>query len=325
VPTVAYPWLLLLLPLPLAVWWLWPPYRESRTGLRVPFLDRLARAAGQEPTTGAVVARRGTWPMIGAALVWALLVGALARPQWLEPPIEKTVPTRDLLLAVDLSGSMETKDFTDAAGTKVDRLTAVKEVLDDFLKRRQGDRVGLIVFGNAPFVQAPFTDDLDVCRELLSETQVRMAGPKTAFGDAIGLAVNVFDKSDVPTKVLIVLTDGNDTGSQVPPDRAAEVARDRKITVYTVAVGDPRAAGEEKLDEETLKKVAETTGGLYSFAADRAALEAVYKKLDEIQTREVQTISYRPRRDLFQWPLLAAVLLSLLAQALSLAVGRGAS
>src|SRR5262249_17431390 len=153
---------------------------------------------------------------------------------------------RDLLVAVDLSGSMETKDFTDAAGQTVDRLTAVKQVLDEFLSRRAGDRVGLIVFGNAPFVQAPFPQDLEVGRELLAETRVGMAGPKTAVGDAIGLAVTVFDRSDVPEKVLIVLTDGNDTGSLVPPQKAAEVAKDRGVVIHTVAVGDPRAAGEEK-------------------------------------------------------------------------------
>src|SRR5262249_14305415 len=147
---------------------------------------------------------------------------ALARPQWLEPPVTRTLPSRDLMLAVDLSGSMETKDFTAPDGKKVDRLTAVKAVLDDFLSRRKGDRVGLIVSGSAAFVQAPFTDDLDVCRELLSETSVRMAGPKTALGDAIGLAITRFEKSNTPQRVLIALTDGNDTGSRVPPERAAE-------------------------------------------------------------------------------------------------------
>src|SRR5262249_13332928 len=160
-------------------------------------------------------------------------------------------------------------DFTDASGAKVDRLTAVKQVLDDFLSRRKGDRVGLIVFGNAPFVQAPFTQDLDVCRELLSEMRVGMAGPKTAMGDAIGLAVTVFDRTTVPERVLIVLTDGNDTGSLIPPQKAADVAKDKKITIHTVAVGDPKAAGEDKLDEEALRRVAQTTGGSYSHAGNR--------------------------------------------------------
>jgi Ca-activated chloride channel family protein len=152
--------------------------------------------------------------------VWVCLVLALARPQWLEAPISKTLPTRDLLLAVDLSGSMETQDFTDASGQRVDRLTAVKQVLDEFLARRQGDRVGLIFFGSAAFVQAPFTEDLEACRTLLGEAQVRMAGPKTVFGDAIGLAITVFARAaGLQERVLIVLTDGNDTDSEVPPAR----------------------------------------------------------------------------------------------------------
>lgn len=320
--TLAYPWLLALLPLPLIVWWLVPPYREHRQGLRVPFVPRLARLTGQEPTPGAVVLRGGWGRLIALIGSWLCVVGALVRPQWLEPPINRTVPVRDMMLAVDLSGSMDTKDFTDSTGASVDRLTASKQVLDDFLARRQHDRVGLIVFGNAPFVQAPFTQDLDVCRELLSETRVGMAGPKTAFGDAIGLAITVFDRTDVSEKVLIVLTDGNDTGSQVPPEKAAAIAKDKGIVIQTVAVGDPKAAGEDKLDEETLRQVAAVTGGTYSHANDRAELEAIYHRLDQLPTREAHTITHRPRRDLFQWPLTAGFVLSFLPPILGLFANR---
>jgi Ca-activated chloride channel family protein len=256
------------------------------------------------------VAQRG-WLATGCLVaVWLCVVVALARPQWLEPPVTRTVPVRDLLLAVDLSGSMQTKDFSDARGQTVDRLTAVKQVLDGFLSRRKGNRVGLIVFGNAPFVQAPFTQDLDVCRQLLGEMRVGMAGPKTAMGDAIGLAVTVFERTEVPERVLIVLTDGNDTGSLVPPQKVAEVARDKKIVLYTVAVGDPKAAGEDKLDVATLKQMAETTGGTYSHAGNRAELEEIYRQLDALPTQEAPTISHRPRRDLFHWPLALGLLVS---------------
>ena len=206
--------------------WLLPAYRQTTAGLAVPFLDRLARLIGTVPQPGAIVATPPRMQRVVLACAWLGIVLALARPQRLEKPIVKIVPTRDLLLAVDLSGSMETRDFTDSSGKRVDRLTAVKEVLDDFLTRRKGDRVGLIFFGSAAFVQAPFTEDLDACRSLLNEAQVRMAGPKTALGDAIGLALTVFEhEKDVRDRVLIALTDGNDTGSQVPPDRAAEIAR----------------------------------------------------------------------------------------------------
>ncbi len=319
--TLAYPWLLALLPLPwLMRLWL-PAYREARRALLVPRLARIARISGREPGEGASVLR-GTWGReVALALIWLCVVVALARPQRIEPPVTRTVPVRDMLLAVDLSVSMQTKDFTDEAGKKVDRLTAVKRVLDDFLARRKGDRVGLIFFGNAAFVQAPFTEDLDVCRELLGEAQVGMAGPKTAVGDAIGLAVHVFEDSKTPERVLVVLTDGNDTASQVPPQEAARVAKDRKITIHTVAVGDPKAAGEEALDEQALKDVAQTTGGTYAFAADRTSLQKVYDGLDRLQTRQAETISHRPRVDLFAWPLAAALLLTMAYHGLSLLRG----
>jgi Ca-activated chloride channel family protein len=248
-------------------------------------------------------------------LLWALLVVAIARPQYLEPPVSRTLPTRDLMLLVDLSGSMETADFNNAAGETVDRLTAVKEVLDEFLTRREGDRVGLIVFGNAAFTQVPFTQDLEAARILLEETRVRMAGPRTAFGDAIGLAITLFEESEVEDRVVIALTDGNDTGSRVPPAEAARIAEDRGISIHVIGVGDPAAVGEEKLDEEALRTVAATTGGRYFHATDRDALQEIYAELDRIGTREVETATYRPRRDLFHWPLAVFLVLSLLVHA----------
>ena len=207
---------------------------------------------------------------------------------------------------------MEAEDFTNANGETVDRLTAVKEVLDEFLTRREGDRVGLIVFGNAAFTQVPFTQDLEASRILLEETAVRMAGPRTAFGDAIGLAITLFEQSEVEERVIIALTDGNDTGSRVPPPEAAKIASDNGITIHVIGVGDPEAVGEEKLDEGVLRGVASTTGGRYFHAADRDQLQEIYTELDRIDTREVETASYRPRIDLFHWPLAAFLGLGLL-------------
>jgi Ca-activated chloride channel family protein len=223
-----------------------------------------------------------------------------------------------MLLAVDLSGSMDTKDFTNAKGETVDRLAAVKEVLDDFLTQREGDRVGLIFFGSAPFVQAPFTEDLKVCRQLLDEAQTKMAGPQTALGDAIGLAITMFDRSQMKDRVLILLTDGNDTVSNVPPRKAGEIAKDKGIVIHTVAVGDPRAAGESALDVDTLKNISTETGGIYSFAADRDQLARIYDQLDKLNTRPAETVSHRPRRDVFWWPLVAGLLVSFVWQATQL-------
>lgn len=251
-------------------------------------------------------------------LIWALLVLALARPQLLEEPISRVTPTRDLLLIVDLSGSMEANDFTAPDGAKIDRLKAVKGVLDEFLERREGDRVGLIVFGNAPFVQVPFTQDLDACRILLEQTTVRMAGPRTVFGDAIGLGITQFENSEVDERVIIALTDGNDTGSKVPPAEAAKIAKDQDVTIHVVGVGDPTTTGEDQLDEAALETVASTTGGRYFHAADRDELESIYSELDKIDSREVQSESYRPRLDLFYWPLGLALVISLLQPLLGL-------
>ena len=309
---LSYPWLLLLILAPPVLRLITPPYRESRQAIRVPWFQRMATLLQLRPADGAAIAASKTSTLLFMWILWALIVLALARPQFLEPPISRVLPTRDLMLLVDLSGSMETRDFTNSEGDTVDRLAAVKEVLDDFLTRREGDRVGLIVFGNAAFVQVPFTQDLEATRTLLGETAVRMAGPRTAFGDAIGLGITLFERSEVENRVMIALTDGNDTGSKVPPAQAAKIARDNDIIIHVVGVGDPAATGEEQLDEEALNDVASTTGGRYFHAADRSELEEIYTELDTIDSREVEAESYRPRTDLFHWPLAAFAIMGLL-------------
>jgi len=161
-------------------------------------------------------------------------------------------------------------------------------------------------------VQAPFTEDLDVVRELLEEAQVRMLGPRTMLGDAIGVAIQLFERSEVEERVLIVLTDGNDTGSMVPPTRAAEIAHDNGVTIYPIAMGDPQAAGEQALDEVTLEEVAAATGGEYFHADDREELDRIYQTLDQLNPKQVESLSYRPEHELYFWPLGLAIILSLL-------------
>lgn len=304
-----YIWVFLLLPLPWLVSRLINPYQEERPAIKTPFFDELVEVSGQKPESGVGVRKPPLSSRILTALGWLLLVTALARPQWIQAPLIKNIPTRDLLLGVDLSGSMSREDFVSREGITVTRLAAVKEVMDDFLKRRRGDRVGLIFFGSAPFIQAPFTEDLEPCRELLKEAQVGMAGPKTALGDTIGLAINMFKESRVKDKLLIVLTDGNDTGAKVKPVEAARIAADNNIVIYCIAVGDPRSVGEEQLDEKTLKDVAQITSGYYFWAGDRDGLEKIYDKIDALSTHEIETVSYRPRLDLYYWPLGLAVIL----------------
>ncbi|MCM8529535.1 MAG: VWA domain-containing protein [Lentisphaeraceae bacterium] len=297
-----YGWLFLVFFIPFLIPFLLPEHSERKKSVKMPFFDELVNLTGQNPNKKISRASSKVQKII-VWLSWVLLIIALARPQYIEKPIVKPVASRDLLLAVDLSGSMETEDFQNSEGEQVSRLVAIKEVLSDFLKNREGDRVGLIFFGSAAFIQMPFTEDLEICQQLLDEAQVRMAGPQTMMGDAIGLAITVFKRSELDDKLLILLTDGNDTGSQVLPDKASEIARDKGIVIHTVAVGDPAAAGEQLLDEKTLKGISSTTGGRYFWAGDRKKLAEIYTEIDKLGTRELETVSHRPKNELYFWPL----------------------
>jgi Ca-activated chloride channel family protein len=307
-----FPWAFALLPLPLLAAWILPAYRERRESVRVPFFEKVATAAGAEPARGGVHMRRNVLQWIFAPLAWVLIVTALARPQYVEPPIEQIEPARDLMLAVDLSGSMDTPDLFDVDGNRIQRLEAVKGVLDDFIARRKGDRLGIVVFGNQAFLQAPFTQDHDLVRALLMQTRPRMAGPQTMIGDAIGLTIKAFESSEAEDRVLVLLTDGNDSGSKVPPQKAAEIAAGSNITIHTVAVGDPTSTGEAEMDLETLQAIADATGGRAFRADDREQLEEIYDRIDALTPVDIETVSYRPTRPLYHWPLGAAVGLTLL-------------
>ena len=304
-------WAFVLLPAPLLFWWLLPPYREQVEAVRIPFFEQMASALGETPRRGGALLRLNLLQKLLAPVVWLLLIVGLARPQFVEPPIEKIESARDLMLAVDLSGSMDTPDMFDPDGNRITRLEAVKLVLDDFVERRSADRIGVIVFGNQAFVQAPFTQDHVLVRTLLEQTEPRMAGPMTMLGDAIGLTIKAFEKSTARDRVLILLTDGNDTGSKVPPLKAAEIAAQNDVTVYPVAVGDPTSTGEGQMDLETLRAMASATGGLLFNAGNREELEAVYREIDALTPEEIETFSYRPTRPLYFWPLGAVIVLVL--------------
>lgn len=304
----AYPWLLLAAPLPILVWLVLPAHRERVTSVQVPFFEGTAAAAGATPSPSAVVLRRSWLQRIIAPLVWALIVLALVRPEWVEPPITRIVPSRDLLVGVDVSQSMETRDVRDAQGQTTSRLDAVKAVVTDFVKRRPGDRIGIVLFGAAPYLQVPLTLDHDVVQTLLSGAVIGMAGPMTMLGDAIGLGITLFEGSKAANKVLILVTDGNDTGSRMPPARAADIAKERGLTIYTIVVGDPATTG-EKVDEAAMEAVSKRTGGRSFLARDRDALDAVYRTIDEVEPTKVETQSYRPKRPLFWIPLAGAIAL----------------
>jgi len=306
-----WPWAFALLPLPLLVWWLMPAYQRQQTSVHVPFFDRLADATGQTPQPGAVVLRRRAIQMIAAALVWVLIVAALARPERVGDAVTHEVSARDLILAVDISGSMEQSDFRTQDGKTLKRLDGVKLVLGDFIARRKGDRVALILFGSKAYVQVPFTQDLQTARMLLDQSEVGMAGQQTVIGDTIGLAIKTFETSTATQKLVILLTDGNDTASKVPPEHAADIARQKGVVVYTIGFGDPNVTGENRVDLSTLREVASMTGGHFFRAEDGTQLAEIYADIDRLAPVKLETISWRPKLPLFQWPLGAAVILAL--------------
>jgi len=304
-----YPWLLTLLPLPLIVYWLLPPYKEEQDSLRLTFFNYITSAIGVTPEPGAVIPKTNWLQKILAPVWWCLILLTLARPQFVEPPIQKIQPGRDLMLALDISQSMETPDFHTPDGKRMRRVDAVKQVVSQFISRRKNDRIGLIVFGQAAYPVVPFTLDHDACLKILSQTDAGMAGPQTMIGDAIGLAIKQFDNSEAKQRVLILLTDGNDTGSRVPPRKAAEIAGQKGITIHVVGLGDPRATGEDKVDYATLGAIAKATGGQVFHGENRTELRKAYDTLDKITLQNFKTLSYQPKRELFMVPLGAALAL----------------
>ncbi len=316
----AYPYAFLALPLPLLVRWLLPPHRERVSALRVPFFQSVAEAAGADPQSGSVIMRRRAFQMLFAALFWAGIVTGLAKPEWVGEPIVKSEAARDIMLAIDLSGSMDYRDFMGTDDQTVSRFEAVQRVVTEFVAARQTDRIGLIVFGNRAYLQLPFTRDLSTAVALVDLMEVGMAGPRTALGDAIGLSIRSFESSDVDDRVLILLTDGNDTASTMTPINASEIAAQSGIQIHTIGIGDESARGEDRVDFDALAAVAERTGGTFSNAQDEQSLISIYSAIDAATSAEVKTQTWRPRTSLVYWPAGGVLLLMLLSYALSLSI-----
>jgi len=314
----AWPWMWLALPLPLLGAWLLPPRTRSSAALRVPYGDRLA----------AVASAGGRAPRIGFALLgwmaWILLCAAAARPQQMGESVAPPYSARDLMLAVDLSGSMGEPDMQ-LGGRVVDRLTAAKAVLADFLDRRAGDRVGLLVFGQRAYTLTPLTLDRDSVRDQLRDSVAGLAGRETAIGDAIGLAVKRLRDQPEGQRVVILLTDGVNTAGVLEPLKAAELAREEGVRVHTIAFGGsgrglsffglsvPMPTTGDEIDEATLQRIASETGGRFFRARDTAQLAGIYAELDRIEPVEQPGQRVRPRVERYAWPLAASLLLGLLA------------
>lgn len=313
-----WPWIFALLPLPLLLRVLLPPADASRqAALRTPFLDDFAESA---PAGRAATGSRAL--LLGTLLAWILLVTAAARPQWFGEPVQLPVSGRDLMLAVDLSASMQEEDFV-LGNRAIDRLTAVKRVAGEFVERREGDRVGLILFGDRAYVQAPLTFDRPTVNTLLQEAFLGLAGERTAIGDAIGLAVKRLQDNPQQRRILILMTDGANTAGELEPLKAAELAQRAGLKIYTIGIGADAVQRRSffgaftvnpsrDMDEKTLTAIADATGGRYFRAHDTAELAEIYRILDELEPVEVERQSFRPTRALFYWPLALALLLSLL-------------
>lgn len=318
---LAWAWLLLLLPLPwLLRRWLSAVSRSGMRALRVPWFGEVVESSGgwmRQPLLAAV-----------AGLVWVLLLLAAARPQWVGEIETLPVTGRDLLLAVDISGSMDTQDML-LGGKPVNRLTMVKKVAGEFIQRRRGDRVGLVLFGSRAYLQTPLTFDTETTAVLLEESEIGLAGRETAIGDAIGLAVKRLREDAAADRVLILLTDGANTSGEVQPLQAAEFAAREGLTVYTVGVGADEMMVKDffgsrlvnpsaDLDEDTLRAIAERTGGRYFRARDAEGLAGIYRLLDELEPVESDVEAVRPVDELFYWPLGIAYLLALITLAVVL-------
>ncbi len=325
--SLAWPWVLALLPLPLLVRYFVAEANEfAEAGLRVPSVDSfssLRNRRGREQLLN--------WRAWIAVLAWLLLVVAAARPERIGEELDVPVAGRNLMLAVDLSGSMDQKDF-ELAGRRVDRLTATKAVASNFIDRREGDRIGLILFGERAYLQVPLTLDRATVNVLLLEAFIGLAGEKTAIGDAITLAVRRIheQKEDVGDQVLVLLTDGANTAGEVEPIKAAELAQQVGLRIYTIGIGAEqlevssltggrrRVNPSADLDESTLTKIAELTGGRYFRATDTKTLQDIYQLVDELEPVEEPESGFRPVKSYFHWPLAAAFILASLMAVVSL-------
>ncbi|MFK8013977.1 MAG: VWA domain-containing protein [Gammaproteobacteria bacterium] len=304
----ALPWILALAPLPFIIRRLLRPVDvASQVALKIPGAERWAQ--GDNSGAG-----RSRWFLLLLAfLVWLLLVVSAARPQWLGETRALPVSGRDLLLAVDVSGSMRLRDFR-VNNRIVTRLDATKYVATEFIRERKGDRVGLILFGRQAYLQTPLTFDRRTVSVLLGEAFIGIAGNETAIGDAIGLAIKRLRDKPADSRVLVLLTDGANTAGAIDPLRAASLAAREGVKVYTIGIGADRDAGRSlfnlgrqsqssSLDEKTLRAIASETGGRYFRARDTRELNEIYTTLDKLEPADFETQGFRPVKSLFYWPL----------------------
>ena len=313
----AWPWVFLLAPLPWLLRLLLPAADSGEAALKVSFLYELEGLSGRRARAN-LPAWRQQAPFV---LLWMFLIIAAARPEWVGEPLPLPASGRDLLLAVDVSGSMEHEDMQ-WDDEDISRLALVKHLFGDFIEDRRGDRIGLILFGSRAYLQSPLTFDRQTVRTWLDEALINIAGPQTAIGDAIGLAVKRLRERPADSRVLVLITDGANNGGEIEPTTAARLAAEQQVKIYTIGIGaDPEQNGimgmlgmvpGVDLDEATLIAIAEQTGGRYFRARNSEELQDIENALDRLEPAAQLPTRARPAHTLYAWPLAIAVLISLL-------------
>ena len=313
-----WPWFYLILPLPFL-------YRKLRRSANSesPYLEStilLSIAETQNRLVSSTSQRRLLILLL--IIAWLSLVTAIARPVNIGDPVALPTTGRDILLAVDISGSMEREDMI-INGRQVNRLYAVKSVVSEFVNTREGDRLGLILFGERAYLQTPLTFDTKTLQDLLIEAQIGFAGNGTAIGDAIGLSVKKLKERPDSNRVLILLTDGSNTAGVLSPSEASDIAKKAKVKIYTIGIGDGRQRNQvlfgqtlvnqnNDLDERTLTAIADLTGGKYFRARDPRELRSIYDQLNKLEPIDQDEELLRPITSLFHWPLALFLTCSLL-------------
>lgn len=306
----------MLLPLPVLLRLILPAAKQQQQrALRVPFFEQL-----QQASTAHEGANVSSLRWIVAVLMWCCLVMACMRPQWLGEVVDLPVSGRDLMLGMDISGSMREQDF-EVQGRSVARMEAAKVVAKEFVAQREGDRVGLILFGDNAQVQTPLTYDLKTVQHFITESMVGLIGSSTAIGDAIGLAVKRLKERPAESRVLILLTDGANTAGAVTPIDAAKVAKQYGIRIHTIGVGAEQAVVRDifgtrvvnpskALDEKSLLEIADITGGKYFRARNTREMIGIYDEINTLEPSVIDSVQQRPLAELYYWPLAASLALS---------------
>jgi len=308
------PWFALLLPLPLLLRWLLPALtkekRDEAAEISFPAVHRLKNVFPACQTTR----KRSDGIFLGLLLLsWLLLITALMQPENVDQFRQIKNKGYDLMLAVDISASMRALDFS-TPDKAISRLDVTKEVVGNFIKARYGDRVGLILFGQYAYLHVPLTLDTVSVSRMLNDAVAGMAGNATAIGDAIGMGVRTLRERPHGSRVLILLTDGEDNASSIPPLEAAKLAKQYSIRIYTVGIGKKGlvqfpnqwggySMGEASMDEDLLKEIAQETGGQYFSATNKKMLASIYAKIDELEKSEANETLFLVREPLYQYPL----------------------